>query len=363
MVKFNIFFLNFKRNLQKGFVKINTFKKEQKLSDYVRDRCVKNKVNIQNLIGKYGQIIDFVHSIYALDFELVRNFAIEEKFDPNMADFSYCFSWFKPICRNIPKFLLEICIETKQIEIIRYLLLNGSDVNLPNSRTGNPLYFSAFDPELVEIKEEIMSKANLNVKNLNGQSVLFYLVDLFLNENVHEKNYLIKSFVEILNRHPMLLTHRDQEETTLIEEIISKNPSDFKKSIVFLREISNFILMLLEKRNFKIFQEMFYQSYGLVLLNTPIYLSSNYDLETISFEDYIEANNLKEIKIYLKKIIDSNFVENANKFIMAICNGDLNFIKELFKLEKNYSLLKIRDYSGRSCLHLACLYGQSHIIK
>ncbi|RMZ94000.1 ankyrin repeat [Brachionus plicatilis] len=309
----NIFY-----RLINGFVKMNTFKNGIKLSSYVRDKCGRNKGNILNLIEKYDEIIDFVHSIYALDFKLMSNLAklIKDKFDPNIADFSYCFSWFKPFCRNIPKFLLEIGIETKQIEFVRFLLSNGSDVNLPNSKTGNPLYFCAFNPQFAEIKQEILSNANLNVKNHNGQSVLFYLVELFLSENVEDRNGLLQSFIEILHRYPMLLTHRDQDESTLIEEILSKNPTDFKKSKVFLKEISNFILMLLEKRNFKVFQDMFYQSYGLVLLSTPIYLSSSNDFETISFEDYIETYNLKEIKIYLKKIIDSNFVDNK-KIILS----------------------------------------------
>ena len=306
-----------------------------------------------------------MHSIYAVDFKLMKSMTsiINENFDSNIADFSYCFSWYKPFCRNIPKFVLEIAIESEQIDIVNFLITNGSDVNLPNSKSGKPIYFCAFSPQFVQIKNDILSRANFNAKNHNGQSVLFYLVDLYLNENTEHKNELLTSFVEILNRYPMLLTHRDANESTLIEEILSKNPKDFKKSLIFLKQISNFILGLLETRNFKVFKEMFYQSYGLVLLNTPIYLSNNHDFVFIPFEDFVETHNKQDIKIYLRKLLDNNFVINLNNFITAICNGDLNFIKNLFKIEKNISLLRIRDYSGRSCLHLACLYGQSHIVK
>ncbi|CAF0745128.1 unnamed protein product [Brachionus calyciflorus] len=352
------------QRLSNALVRLNLKKDGIKLEEYAYEKKISNKSELTLIFTRYSQAIDLVHSIYSIDFKRVDYLAnlLGDKFDSNLADFSYCFTWFKPYCRNIPKFLLEIALETKHLDIIKLLLTAGSDVNLPNSKTGNPLYFHAFESDFKSLKNEFLSRANFNAKNQHGQNVLFYIVNLYLNENLtqEDRDDLLGDFRSILKTYSMLLTHRDQDESTLIEAILSTSPNNFKRLNVFMKEISNFLLRIFDEKNFRIFQDMFYQSYGLVLLNTPIYGD---ETETITFEEFINRNNFNEIKIYLKKIFDSDYLDNINNFVIAIKSGNLNGIKELLKNEKNYSLLRIRDYSGRSCLHLACLFSQSHIVK
>lgn len=360
-------------------VKCNPRKGNVDLIEYSTKLNNGNSVTICNILS--GRLLqnEYAHSVIAIDMQRMDSMSTiisDDKFEPNLADYSYCFSWYKPVCRNLPKFLFEIALETKNEDLIRVMLSKNCNVNLLNSNSGNPFYFNAFQPEYSRLKSELLKNANFSVKNNNGQSLLFYIVYMYLkcksetnDENVNNlfEAGLIDDFVQILKQCPLLLTDRDQENLSLVEWIIQMGPLTFKRAEIFLKQISNTMLELLQDKNFKVFQEMIYHSYGLVLLNSPIYNEPEnlklVEQQTITFEQFILENNLNEMKIYLKKFQDMNFFKLANDFVKAIKVGDLVSIRNFLLIEKNHFLVKLKDISGRSCLHLAVLYGQKPVIK
>lgn len=148
--------------------------------EFARQTCVNNQKIIETL-ENFSLSSDYVHAVYAIDIKRSIGLLslIGDKFDPNMADFCYCFSWFKPVCRNIPKFLLEVALDTKQEDLIRNVLSTGCDVNMPNSKNGDPFYFYAFENEFQNVKNELLQNSNFNIKNQRGRNVLFHIVNLF----------------------------------------------------------------------------------------------------------------------------------------------------------------------------------------
>lgn len=305
--------------------------------------------------------IEFVHFLYAIDTLRVEAILNEpERFDPNLADFSYSFSWYRPLYRNVPKTLLEIAFDTKRIDLIQTMLTTAKcSVNQLNSKTGDPFYFSAFEPEYFSIKSDLLRTSNLRFKNYFGQHVLFHIVKLY---QIEPSDILIADFCFILKSSPFLLATRDQNQMTLIEWIILNE--HFVKIEIFLKKISNLMIDLLADKCFRVFQDMIYHSYGIILLNTPIYVNESVSFQqTITFEQFVTENNANEMRIYLKKFYDISFFRLVDMFYKAIKSGDLHRVREFMAAEKSHFLVKIKDTFGRTSLHLAVLFGQKAIVK
>lgn len=335
--------------------------------------AAKNKT-ISKTIETYYLSTDFVHALFALDENRMKKLlkSIGTNFDPNMADFCYCFTWFKPVCRNLPRFLLEVALESGEDDIIKLVLSTNCDVNFLDSKTGDPFYFSSYEKKFQNFKVDLIKNADFSIKNHTGQNVLFHLVKLYNIETDNTiQEALIQDFRNILANNPILIAHRDQENLALIETIMTLEPDSYNKSLVFLKEISDLIKKLIQNNSLDIIQEMIYQSYGLVLMKTPIFPkieNKNESLQSairkaITFEKYIIDNDLKEIKNYLRKSFENDFLYRACAFIAAIKIGDFNSIKKYLVNQEDLFLLTMRDFSGRSCLHLAVLYGQTTIGK
>jgi hypothetical protein len=351
---------------------------------------VRTDKKILNLLRKNSLSIEYAHAVYALDIARMEKLSqqIEDTLLPlNLADFSCCYSWYKPILRNLPKFLFELVLDARNDELIGLFLAKNCDVNLPNSKTGWPFYFYAFHAEFREHKGALLKNSNLTVKNQHGQTVLFHLVDLYLedfsssphhaeDEQQHEGEEcrqcsLVDDFNSLLRSSPLLITCRDGKDTTLIEYILLLSRQDsYRRAAVFLREISKFTLELVETKKLKVFQEMIYHSYGLVLLNTPVFnfthdtddIQQSY-FQTLTLEQYVMRNNVYEMKSYIRKFFDADFFKMIGDFFAKIKMGDVSAVKSVLALERNYFLIKFRDYSGRTCLHVAVLYGQKMVTK
>ena len=356
--------------------------------DLVSKTSMDKNNEILDLLKKHKHSNEFIHAIYAIDVNRMRrtyeqHLTTNPDFNPNMADISYCFTWFKPSYRNLPKFLLEIALETSNDAIIEFLLSIDCDVNCLNSQTGNPLYFLAFEKKYSSFKTNLLKNANFFVKNYRAQSVLFHIIELYVSlyeeNNVEAKKdaqVLVDDFRAIITNAPLLITHRDQENNTYTEMIITLAPNNYKKALVFLRETSDLILKILNEKNYEIFQRMIYQSYGLILMNSFIFLndgnnSSNKNETTqttqhlslsnaIKLKKYILDNDLKEL-LARSETFENNYSHKIHAFNAIIKIGDLEAVKKCLNTEGNSFLITSRDYSGRSCLHLAVLFGQPNI--
>ena len=150
--------------------------------------------------------------------------------------------------------------------------------------------------------------------------------------------------------------------------IITLSPTNYKKALIFLKETSDFLLKMLNEKNYEIFQQMIYQSYGFVLMNSFIFLSDKNEVATqnlsitnaVKLKKYILDNDLKELTVRSESF-ENYFSHKIIEFNSVIKIGDLEAVKKCLNTEGNTFLIASRDYSGRSCLHLAVLSGQPNI--
>ena len=343
------------------------------LSEYAQIHHTKN-TEILKILNEYKQSNNFIHSMLALDIDrmnMILDNGLRSKLNPNIADNSYVFTWYRPINRNIPKFLFESALNTKAIEIIEILLKLNCDVNLPNSVNGDPFYFYAFNNEYSMIKQKLLVNANFEVKNTKGRSVLFHILLNYLrNANNSEILVnLIKDFKEILLKHVCLVYQRDHEGCTLVETIISLPSEQYKQGLIFLKLINNFIFEeIFENKNFNQFLEFIYNGYSLILVNSKFDSNKgdkdNEKLININLFEYIKENCDDEFNKYTKFYLDANFFKILNNFNKFIKTGDLDSLKRLILTDNlKQSLIFFKDYGGRSCLHIAVLYNNIAIVK
>lgn len=325
-----------------------------------------------NILKNYSLSTDFVHAVYALDIELMRDLIEDEQMiNPNVADYGYVFTWYQPVFRNLPKYLLEIALDTKQEEIIHNVLLLGPDVNLYHSKLGNPFYFLAYEIEYKNIKADLLHNANFNVKNYRGQTILVHLVNLYLQSDNKEYNEsLFSDFCQILNRNPSLIIQRDDNDVTLHETLITLAPNLHSQANVFLNQISQVVYGFLKIQDIDRFKEMVYDSYGFILMNTlvPLQNDSSRDLKPddskkILFRDYILDSTNQTLKEFLKEYIDFYANSLVIDFFKAIKMNDMLNLKAIVDLDKKKILTNFKDFSGRTCLHVAILFNRPIIFK
>ena len=291
----------------------------------------------------------------------ILNNGLRDKFNVNIADYSYTYTWYRLTNRNLPTFLLEYALNTKSIEIIELILDLNFDVNLPNTG-GDPFFFYGFQNEFLSIKEKFLQKANYEMKNWKGQNVLFHILFSYLkNINTQTTVYaeiLINDFKNILSHNICLIVARDQDGCTLVETIMSLKPDQYANCALFLELINEFIMnKLFEEENLNLFMEFIYNGYSLIMLNTNFCMEDN--AEQIDVFDLIKKNCDENFKNCFELFLDSNFAIILNNFYKLLKAGDLGKLKSVI----NDNLLLFNDYCGRSCLHIAVLYNHFGVVK
>ena len=341
------------------------------LCSIATDLYSKNK-EVLRMLETYRYQNDLVHAVFAMDIRQILKIKLEmhqNTFDTNIADYCYCFSWFKPVCRNLPRFLFEVALDTKQESIIKIVINWGADVNLLHSKSGNPFFFYAFELGFSTLKNDILRSANFFIKNYRGQNILFHLVQTYASQtNLTEFKYLLNDFHSLLTKHPMLIAQRDQEDVTLVETILTMPPVMYLKAVDFLIEISFFILDIINAENMNLLQEFFLSSYGLVFLNSPVYIEKTSgdfgpEYHVMNLERYLNEINNKSSISPLKSLIGNEFVNLVADFLKSIKAGDLEKMKAVMSYDKRKCLTKVKDFSSRTCLHIAVLYSQATIAK
>lgn len=68
----------------------------------------------------------FVHALFAFDLPKMEMLLKQKNFhlNPNMADYCYCYTWYNPVYRNLPRFILEIALDSGEDAIIKLMLKN-----------------------------------------------------------------------------------------------------------------------------------------------------------------------------------------------------------------------------------------------
>jgi hypothetical protein len=254
--------------------------------------------------------------------------------------------------------------------------LKDPNVNLLHTKNGNPLFFMAYDRELKRLKNQILKNAKFTTKNYKGETVLFHILNLYLETNdkkeeLEYQQFLLEEFNEILYKEPILIAERDLDDCSLIETILLMNREQGRKATEFLFLISKLLQSLLEQEFLEAFQNIIFKSFGLVLLNIEIFLDLNttpkdriLDLHRrVPFLTYLEGSRYEKVKKCISSFIRYDFLNMVNSFFRAVRIGDLNTIMQIIELDKKKCITKMRDYSGRNCLHISVLYSRLQITR
>lgn len=115
---------------------------------------------------------------------------------------------------------------------------------------------------------------------------------------------------------------------------------------------------------------MIFDGYGLVLMNTPLFISNPDDSTSIgskiSLKDYLSSHhmvNSKTLNNFFNNLIDFYVNSLVIDFFKAIKMGDIINLKAIIDLDKKNILTRFKDFSGRSCLHLSILFNRPAVFK
>ena len=93
------------------------------VKDYVQ-KNLDNSLEILEIFNKHSEQINLLHATYAIDAERMKHYIIlmGNNFNPNHSDSSYCFSHYPQLLRNLPKFLLEVALDTENTQVSKTLI-------------------------------------------------------------------------------------------------------------------------------------------------------------------------------------------------------------------------------------------------
>ncbi|CAF0854772.1 unnamed protein product [Adineta ricciae] len=333
--------------LVKGFIKINCkHNSSQTLLDKAREI---NCTEIIRILADYQVTIEFVHSIIACDWDratLVHQF--EGQFiKVNVSDSIHTFTWTRATNRTYSKPLLEFCIDSKSSEPFE-LILNSTtlaskiDVNIMCT-DGLPFFFHMFDKWISDdIHKQILTNANFGVKSCKGETFLFHLVHLY---DRNENQQLVTTFEEILLNQPILLTVRNERGRTVVEEIELTPTLSYNKFRVFYEIIKNTLIN--QMRNNLFMERCILNGFG-------------YHLLLLFNDDDVQLPKpVNDLLCPLK--VRQGLVASMYELVQGISNDNFGQVQHLLKARANIHLAK--DWSGRTCLHLAVLHRCRRILS
>ena len=293
--------------------------------------------------------IEFIHSILACDWEratLIDQY--EGKFIKlNLADCLHTLTWIRTSNRTYGKSLMEISLETQSPEIFNLLFHSNTfkakiDVNVICT-DGLPFYFHMFDKCVSnDLRQEIYSNANLHIKSSKGETFLFHLVHLYDQNELKE---YVDIFEEIITNQPLLLTQRNEQGRSIIDEIELTPSLTYKKFRIFAEKIKEILLNQL-KLNVNIERYVLNGfGYHLLLLltdeNTPMNKTCQDLVQSLRYRQGLPAL--------------------MNELVQAIVNDELGRMEKILRIKSNICFAK--DWSGRTCAHLAVLHRREEILR
>ncbi|CAF4754813.1 unnamed protein product [Rotaria sp. Silwood1] len=333
--------------LIKGFIKVDCkHNNNETLLEKARNL---NCTQIIRSLADYQVTIEFIHSILACDWErtsLIHQY--EGQFIKiNTLDSIHAFTWARTVNRTYSKPILEFCLDTKSLEPFE-IIFNSSilkskiDVNILCT-DGLPFYFHMFDNYISnDIQQFILSNANINIKSSKGETFLFHLVRLYdQNEN---KEYL-NTFNNLLNNQPLLLSQRNEQGRTIVDDVELTSSLSYYKLRIFYDTIKNVIID--QMKNSIIIERFVLNGFGYHLL---LFFND----EKIQLTKFVN-DLLRSLK--LRQGLPALMYD----LTQAIEDDDLVKIQNTFRIKSNIYFAK--DWSGRTCAHLAVLYQRRQILS
>lgn len=308
-----------------------------------------NCTNIIRCLADYQVTIEFVHSILACDWDrasLIHQY--EGQFIKiNVEDPIHRFTWIRTANRTFSKPIVEICLDTKSSEPFN-IIFNSSilkskiDVNI-FCTDGLPFFFHMFDKCISnDIQRYIFSNANIGLKSSKGETFLYHLVHLY---DQYENKELINTFSNVLNAQPLLISQRNDQGKTLIENIELRSPLSYYKLRVFYDKIKE--ILLKQMKNDVLMERLVLNGFGYHLL--LLFNEENIQL-TRTVNDLLRSFKLRQgLPVLMYDLIQ------------AIQDNDLLQLENIFKTKSNIYFAK--DWSGRTCAHIAVLYKHRRILR
>ena len=331
--------------LIQGFIKVDCKHNSNKsLLDKARDRDCPDLLHI---LANNQVTIEFAHSILACDWqraELIYQY--QHRFlKINALDSIHRLTWLRATNRACSKSLLELCLDTHSPRPWTILFDSPTmkiDVNALCT-DGLPLFFHCFDQHLTKsARTYMLTNANMYTKSSRGETFLFHLVHLYSQE---EKDDYLRLFRTILHLHPLLLCQRNEHDRTLIEAIQLTSPTIHPRLQTFYQTI--FKLLVRQLTDIVVIEYFVLSHFGYHLLMMLRNKHLPMDRDVYRLVCSIKLNRgLPALMAELNQ---------------AIATDDLIKFQSLFKKKAN--IHHARDWSGRTCAHLAVLHRRHEILR
>lgn len=239
--------------------------------------------------------------------------------------------------------------EVGTIAIINNFILKWFDVNLVDNRNENIIY-SALDLKNVKILDVLLKnkKINLNIKNVDGKSSLYYAIEKWVEKNI---------IIEYIKNEKIDINSTDYDWNNLIQ-MFSNKENDFFKEL-FKRNINiNNQNKLWETELMKIISNNTWsteiiEKYNLLSSYKPLKLDlkdkdGNNVLMKTAQSGKVEV--LKELLKTFKNIKEKNILWQELLSIASATNAWWEMIQEILKLDIDINAV---DNEGNSALHYA----------
>ena len=308
-----------------------------------------NCVQIIQFLADCQATIEFIHSIFACDW---RRASLLNQYEGssikiNVSDSIHRLTWLRTSNRAYSKYILEVCLDTNSSEPFE-LIFNSSilkskvDVNIMCT-DGLPFFFHMFHTCFSNnIRQFILSNANLSLKTSKGETFLFHLIRLY---DQCENDEYLNAFNNILNNEPLLVAERNEQGRTIVDHLELLPSLSYHRLRIFYDAVKDILIKQLT--NNLLIERLVLNGFGYHLL---LYFAD----ESVQLSKF--ANNL----LYSLKC-RRGVPALIHDLTQAIVDNDLAKVKDIFRLKSNICFAK--DWWGRTCTHLAVLYGDHQILQ
>ena len=308
-----------------------------------------NRPPIIRILADYQVTIEFVHSILACDWQRA---ALIDQYEGqfikiNASDATHLLTWARTTHRTCSKSILEICLDTREPKALELVFASTAlksivDVNILGT-DGLPFFFHVFDVCVPsDLQTGILSKANFTRKSSKGETFLFHLVRLYVQNTLP---HYLTAFTDILERQPILLAQRNELGRTIVDEI------ELTSSVVYdqLRPFYETIKTLLQSqwKNPTLCERFVLNSFGYHLL---LFVDDEHFQSDRFHQDLL-------LSLKLRQGLPALMYDLAR----AIADDNLAKVQQICKTKS--SIMFAKDWSGRTCAHLAVLHRRREILR
>ena len=331
--------------LRLGFIKVDCkHHNEKSLLERARDL---DCPIILRVLADCQITTELLHSILACDWERMDLIYQREHdcLNINAYDSVHRLTWMQTHNRGCSKSLIEYCLDTSASQPFDILFNTANskvDVNVLCA-DGLPFFFHCFHVSISsEVRERILLHANMSTKSTSGDTFLFHLIHLYIQ---NEDSAYLELFRTILHRFPLLLAKRNEQDRTIIELMELAPAWIYTRLRPFYTTVMNVLMSRLDSR--ALIERLILQQFGHHLF---VFVTNK--CLTTSRETYEMLTSLKS---------GGDLFARMSDLIQAIVDDDLITFENL--CQKNPGIHRAKDWSGRTCAHVAVLHQRYTILK